>query len=154
VRNPYNRTISNYIYFEAIVKKQGITRFLRRFSKKKPLWNWGTIKAYLATKNFSEFIRHEQFIKNAPAGESMFSRLSENGELIVDFIGKLEHIDDDFKQICHKIRKPDLKLEKRNVSKKKGKINEFYKSQADLDHIYDLYRKDFDTFGYKRIVKF
>ena len=152
VRNPYYRTISNYTYFEMLVRKQGIRRFWRRFDKKRQIWNWATIKAYLATKNFSEFIRHKEFMNNAPAGKSMFSSLSENGSLIVDFIGKVENINEDFRYICNKISRSDLQIGKRNVSKKKVRLDEFYKNQADLDHIYELYRQDFDVFEYARII--
>jgi hypothetical protein len=153
VRNPYYRTISNYTYIKMLVKKQGIKRLFRRFDKKRKIWTWATTKAYLATNNFSEFIRHKEFMNNAKAGICMCESLSNGERLIVDYIGKVENIKEDFQHICRTIKRTDLQIGKRNVSKKKVNLEAFYQNQADLDHVYELYRKDFDSFGYKRIIK-
>ncbi len=152
VRNPYYRTISNYTYFKMLVKKQGAKRFFRRFDKNNKLWQWAAIKAVLASKNFSQFIRQTEFIEKAPAGKPLFNSLSEESKIIVDYIGKVEKINEDFKHISNVIKQYNLKVGKRNVSRKKVKLEEFYRTQADLDHVYELYRKDFDFFNYERIL--
>lgn len=74
--------------------------------------------------------------------------LDDNGNMIVDFTGRLENIQADFKHICNRLKLPVGSLLSLNVSENKKKD---YRQlitpsmRAKLEH---YYAKDFELFGY------
>ena len=71
----------------------------------------------------------------------------ENGKQIVDYIGRMENLNEDFKKICQHL---DLDVEdlphlNKSVSKK---YQEFYTPET-RDLVYNAYQPDIDFFGYE-----
>ena len=152
VRNPYTRAVSLYTFIEKMIKSQGFKRHFRSipFSsvKKSEVWSWPGTVAYLQSNNFSEFIRNKHYIE-APGAEPQANWIKdENGEILIDFVGKVENIQKDFQEILCKIGINIENVEKKNTSKKKKQLNDYFSSEDDYRYLYELYKDDFETFGY------
>lgn len=68
------------------------------------------------------------------------------GNLLVDFIGRFENIDDDFNTICERIGIPCEKLPVLNKTKHTHYSDYYTPTVSKL--VYQLYRKDIEYFGY------
>ena len=68
------------------------------------------------------------------------------GNLIVDFVGRFESINEDFGKICERIGRPGLKLPHENASSR-GEYRSYYKN-GDAQIVADWYKKDIEQFGY------
>lgn len=151
VRNPFARAVSLYTYVKRMVNDRGLKKYIRFYGKEKnqQLWSWPLTKAFLETRNFSEFIRHKNF-SHARGSQPLFSFLSDKDgkNLIVDQTGKLENIEEDFDLIRTRIGSNPLSLGKDNISLKKKTYREFYMSDEDYELIYNLYKVDFEQFKY------
>ena len=153
VRNPYDRIISLYTYLDRQVRRRGLRRYIRRFigEGKRELWSWPATRAYLETRSFGQFIRHDSMQKAASMRSQRSSLLADDtGRIMLDYVGRVEHIDHDFAQVTERIGCPSLALEEHNVSDRSGNRDQFYGSQQDYDYVYEMFRDDFDAFGYER----
>ena len=97
-------------------------------------------------KSFGNF---DEYIKWRCAKEVKFQKdfiYSEDGELLVDFVGKFERVDTDFVEICSRIGISAPLLPKRNISNTEP-YQQFYNEETR-----ELVRQTFDTditlFGY------
>tara|TARA_B100002049_G_C16079506_1_gene376548 strand:- start:2148 stop:2789 length:642 start_codon:yes stop_codon:yes gene_type:complete len=125
VRNPYSRLYSFYLHILAHPEHPW-------YSKIK---NYGSFKTML----------HNLEDVNEPTQKSYVT--DKNGKIVVDFIGHLENIDEDFKKICKEINVP-YNLPRANARKHKA-WQEVY-DEEDLNLAYKYYKEDFDAFGYKK----
>ncbi len=71
--------------------------------------------------------------------------VDENGKLLVDFVGKFENLDEDFRSICQKVgisaRLPHINKSKRTD------YRDYYDSET-RDLTAQLYAEDIERFGY------
>jgi len=149
VRNPYSRVISlyNYLGYSKIIS---FSAFIKNV--------------------LSEKVREDHFFFR-PQYDYLYS---DDGKLLVDFVGKLERIAEDFKYVLEKvgikgknlphINKPekgvkrgiasllttpsllkDLQLKRLFSQKKVSELSEDQK-----EDIYHIYTKDFENFGYEK----
>ena len=70
-----------------------------------------------------------------------------SGKILVDFIGKFENLETDFKYICKKININEVKLPHKNKTIRKN-YREYYNENT-KNIIADWYKKDIDYFKYK-----
>lgn len=90
-----------------------------------------------------------------------------DGNLLVDFVGRFETLQQDFDRICEQLKIPDSRLPHRNKSDKKSRdikrtlrnllylngenrkrcLQDFYDDET-RDAVGEYYRKDIETFGY------
>jgi len=127
VRNPWDRAVSLYERTEGLQLKSKM--------------------------NFEEFIAWMRFSSSTclhpvPHRYQLDWFVSPHGDVIVDYIGKFEHLDDDWKKISLKIG-VDSKLPKINVNfSKKRHYTEYY-----TDKTKEIIRKrflvDIEYFGYE-----
>lgn len=69
-------------------------------------------------------------------------------ECIVDFIGKMENLNEDFQTICSQIG-IDASLPHLKKSRSDNKFRKFY-TQKTIDLVYDAYLPDIETFNYQK----
>lgn len=151
VRDPYRRILSLYTWLDGLVKARGIKGFERYIWPQKGIWDWPGTKAYVATSNFSEFLRHPLVETGSPGALPMVESLYEDNELLVDFVGKQESLDQDIATIRSKVGLSGASVPRTNATASKVEPKNYYASQADLDLVYERYRADFEAFGYKQL---
>ena len=123
VRNPYSRAVSIYKHR-----------------------SWDSIKT------FSDFCR--AIIKNNYPSRwakwhstELTEHIFDKGTLKVDFVMKLENIQEDFNTVCDKIKIPYQEIPHRNKSKHKH-YTKYYNNETRA-MIAQKYARDIDYFGYK-----
>ncbi|MEJ2178416.1 MAG: sulfotransferase family 2 domain-containing protein, partial [Gammaproteobacteria bacterium] len=70
-----------------------------------------------------------------------------NGELLMDFVGKLETLDEDWKTICERIGIPYVELPRKNISVKRP-YTDYYKP-ALRDLVAHHWAREIELFGYE-----
>ena len=153
VRNPWSRMVSIYKYLK-FNQKYEFKSFLKNAFKNK-VWR----DDYWFVRPQSDFV------------------CTEDGKLLVDFVGKFETLQEDFNDICTKIALAPIKIPHVNKSNVKPKpslhpirfieyvnyqisqinlkqIPTFKKYQDYYDHesieiVAELYKRDIELFGYK-----
>jgi len=147
-RNPWDKMVSFYHYH------------VRRgwpFN-----WDWNKNNA----PNFEDFIKiihtyseekekkiwpKKQIRKHKTTTMRMSNHLdwlcSDSGEILVDFIGKLENFQSDFDQVCDKIGMPRRNLPHKNKSKHKH-YRTYYNDET-IQIVAERFSKDIDYFGYQ-----
>ncbi|GAF04945.1 sulfotransferase family 2 domain-containing protein [Saccharicrinis fermentans] len=134
VRNPYDRLFSAYTF----LKKGG-------FNKKDAEW---------VNNNLRDIHSYEQFVKEWLTTEHAYTKnhftpqyeylINNNGDIGVDFIGKLETIDEDFLTICNKIGvKRELVHANKTGPREKVVLDTEMKKM-----IQEVYAKDFELLNY------
>ena len=125
VRNPWDRLVSSVFFnssFRNIIKKElSKDEFAKR------------VKMELKRKR-SHFIPQFNFL------------CDDNGEIIVDFIGRYENLDEDFNKVCE-INGLNLQLPHRMKTNHK-KYTEYYNKDTE-QLVADVYAKDIEYFNYK-----
>ena len=132
VRNPYDRLVSAYHDL--------------RYSKGHQSWAH-PIQKY---KTFKDFVLN---LHNSPCRDFIhlkpqFEYLELDGELGVDFVGRFERLNDDFKSVQELIN-----IEERSLDRHRSSSHEQYTTYYDTETkntVYELYRKDFEAFGYEK----
>lgn len=130
VRNPWARVVSLYTW-----------------CRKKEYYKYDICKEALNSKNFSEFARGK-CVSDLP--QQLDYLTNSKGKIIVDFVGKQESIQDDFKFICSKISIPYS-----NVLKNPNKSNfdtdyrKYYTSEHDIKLIENKFINDINRFDYQ-----
>lgn len=141
VRNPWDRLVSWYNMF---LNKGSHNEFS---------------KYILTSKNFSEFLDKTDIINdsdcdvkktnNYPKSIS-FNQLdyvSDNDDnVLVDFIGRYENINEDFKFISDKL---NVKLNLTHINKFNHDNYKTYYKDSDIEKVYNMYKRDIDYFGYE-----
>lgn len=130
VRNPWSRMVSLYTWCRKKKHKYDICQ------------------EAINSGSFSEFIRGECFSK-LPQQLDYFTDY--NGEMIVNFVGKQESIQDDFEYICNKISvpSPDMLKNKWNQSNPEQDYRKYYTSDQDIEIVAKKFALDIDTFDYQ-----
>jgi hypothetical protein len=134
-RNPWDRIVSLYNYYKRVVYDDVIEN------------KYITEESLLSFRNFCYHVRDNQ-TKLCPTQLSYI--LGIDGKPKMDFIGRLENIGDDWKNICEKLE-INIKLPHLNKSKRWWNIKK-YKKYYDRDLtnvIKTIYKDDIDFFNYK-----
>ncbi|MGF1737313.1 sulfotransferase family 2 domain-containing protein [Photobacterium satsumensis] len=135
VRNPYERVISAYSYL-----KKGGMHDIDKF------WHDKYLKDYSNISEFIEFGLEKAVKSNAEHFIPQYKYIyDDNEQLMVDFVGKIEHIANDFEFISSHFM-GNKKLEKINTSKH----DKITLSEKDKDYIFRVYKEDFRLLGYEK----
>ncbi len=119
-------------------------------------WDW-QVSLYHFTRQNPEHFQHELVRKmnfeeyiNWRVNEAMCFQSGythdKHGEKLVDFIGKFENLDNDFKTICDKLG-IDKSLKALNISKHDDYMK--YYTTKTYDMINQAYKKEIELFDYK-----
>lgn len=145
VRHPFRRILSLYSWTEKQVKELSWRRYARHIHSRWDYdkWHWDTVQAYLNTNSFSEYIRHPA-MTNVLSSETQARSLSDKeGNLMIDYYGKVESMKSDFEIVCRRIGLP-VQLPSKNTSKSADV--EF--SDDDKIYIRDKQVTDYALFNY------
>jgi len=152
VRNPYRRILSLYTWLDTIYRDRGLKRLLRFVRPDRGIWAWPGMQAYLETADFSSFLYHPALVNGAPGARPMSDSLCDGGRLLVDFVGRMEDFDADFATIRERIGLPIVTTERTNASSNLRDLGQYYRSQKDLDEVYNRFVQDFEMFGYEKLL--
>jgi len=98
-------------------------------------------------KKHSEKITFNEFCERVRTSSLDWWRPQVDYTQTVDFIGRYENIQDDFKILCRKINFPYIPVKKQNVSNNSRSYKEFY-SLVTRDVVENIYKEDIKTFEY------
>jgi hypothetical protein len=140
VRNPLSRCYSTF-------------RFLK-FNWR----DWSGSEIMETFSSFEDFVMSEFF--QSPGPDRIFQPQVEwvcdkNLMPLVDFVGRTEHIDRDFLEICKTVGLPSIGTEiaTANVSKPTARgLAEVYANNIVVSRVIRRYLVDFEAFGYKKVL--
>ena len=139
VRHPYTRLVSFYNWKRGAVS---------RAAADSPLWSWPATEAYVQTGSFSEFLRPEKFLTSRAGQPQADWVCDEDGQCIVDFVGRFEDLGTAIDTIKTRLGLPADDLGVHNPSESDRPPAELFQGEDDYRFAHDFYRRDFDLFGY------
>ena len=139
VRNPYARQVSLWEYSHKIVN---IYKKADKKRQKKLENNYREKLKMTKFKNFKAFCAG-QFFHNC----KYFCIDPDTDKVLLDFIGKVENLQQDFNIVCDKIGIPRKQLPHKNKSNHKH-YTEYYDDET-REIVSKKYAKDIEYFGYK-----
>lgn len=137
VRNPWDRLVSAFFYLGDFGSNEGDREAAAKYIKK-------------YDKNFHAFccdFLKEENINNIVHLKPQYGFIYDDQDnILVDFVGKLENIEQDFKFVCSKLGCPYTLKQKRT-----GRHNYYTECYTDetKEIVERVYQKDIDLFGYK-----
>lgn len=141
VRNPWDRLYSAFTF----LKKGGITENDARFSLEN-LSGVNSFEAFvLEWLNPESMLCYWHFVP-----QHRFLTSKKNRDLIqVDFIGRFEHLEEDFHRVCQQLKMPKKNLLHINDNRRKNKDSyTCYYNEQMIQRVAELYRKDIELFEY------
>ncbi len=155
VRDPVDRAVSLYKYI-AMVSDRRDRRRLRH------LWYrttqrgrnadpaaWRVTKAFRETNSFSEFIRHPDCATATGMRPQVSFVTDRKGRMLLDYVGKLEHLDHDFADVTAQLGLHVGPLPRVNVSRvSEPRIAHIEVTDDDRTLLRARYRRDIEMFGY------
>ncbi len=145
VRNPWDRLVSAYSNKISqdpgqndAVFENGVPRIWKKFGVFYPGMDFASFAAAVARIPDSEAEAHfrsqSAFFKNA------------SGDIPMDFVGRFENLDEDFRLLCQKIGLEEAGLEHRNRSRRKA--YQSYYDDKTRRLVEERYQEDIRRFGY------
>jgi len=95
-------------------------------------------------RNFDEYIEW-RVNKDRHLQKDFF--YNENGVCLVDFIGKIEYLQDSFRQICRQININET-IPHLNKSREDSNYLHYYTNNS-IKMVHDAFKEDIELFGYK-----
>lgn len=150
IRHPQGTYESFYRWIPTVLQrnadKAGMSiQDLAKVDPEKPgfgFLKWGASRAYLASEDFPGFVHH--VLENRLLPGTIYSRLAQEGQLIVDDVFKLEEIDSFWAVVSERIG-VDLSSMRVNAGEKKVTVW----TPEMRDAIAANHKKDFAAFGYE-----
>lgn len=137
VRNPYSRLLSAYRF----LKKGGFCDVDRQ-------WAEENLSQYSSFREFVHDWLTEESVLTYNHFRPQFMFLCDRSyEPEVDFVGHFETLTDDFEVVCKRLN-VDCELKEYNKGPEKNDHWSSFYTQAELDIVHHIYRKDFELFGY------
>ena len=134
IRNPYSKLISEYYWCEVenmgYKSKQSFDKFL------------DDIEIIVNNNKYEDSIYYDHFMPQ------YFFVYDENKDIIVDYIGKYEKLNESVQFIKSKFNiTSELPIFEKYINRMTNKI---ILNESQKNRIYNLYKKDFQLFDYKR----
>jgi len=140
VRNPFDRLYSAYEYLKAGGAGGGHDQAVGE-----------VIRKYQGFDDFIFRALHEgELLSNLHFLPQSTFIVDLCGQVVVDFVGKQETLDDDFAKIARQLQIP-LKAERQNINRQKDHqdYREAYQSSRSIDIVHNLYVQDLKLFNYQ-----
>jgi len=136
-RNPWDRLVSAYEYL-----KGGGMDYRDREWEQKHIGQYHDFKSFV-----NNWLNEKNIYKGMhvmPQTEFVCDR---SGKVIVNYIGRFEHFEDSFADVCNRLGKPECKLPHTNKSVREKDYRTYYGDEEAM-RVAKVYRKDIETFGY------
>lgn len=131
VRNPWDRLVSLYHYTVQKEAKIYADKGLQLPQFSQDIMDAGSFENWITSEKF---------------GTAQYFFLSNNNQLLVDYVGRSENLQADFSYVCGLLGMPNIVLPKENVSKHK-KYQDYYNDET-RQIVAKRYAKDIELFGY------
>lgn len=138
VRNPYDRCLSEWLYQMKMNKEKG----------------WFAYRTTVLLKNsFDAFVKHlydlykKGKLNNRAHDRCQHLYIYNDGKQVVDYVGRFENIDEDWRIIREKIGL-NCDLPHYNNGKKKAHYSQYY-SESNRKLVEEIYSDDLKLFGYQ-----
>jgi hypothetical protein len=135
-RNPYDRLVSSYEYL-----KQGGNKTTDLYFRDLFISQYDSFDAFVIN-----YLNSERVHENVLFRPQYLFVYNEKKELMVDFCGRFEKLNDDFGFVCNELKMPN-KLAKHNKTKRKH-YKDYYSNENVKRKVDLLYKNDFELFGY------
>lgn len=151
VREPIARTRSFYTFIQGKVEERG-RRSPRNVWYRTPMGSagdpemWSAVQAFRETDSFSEFIRHPGALGEEGLQSQASILCDVTGEVMVDFVGRFEHLTRDFDAIRSAIGINSRSLARANSSPRSNVPWQI--SDDDRHYLIDYFAQDYTVFGY------
>lgn len=139
VRNPFDWLVSIFFFFS-----QNEKEIYHQFFKN--LKGFDEFIEFLKEQSKTNFagLKFGEYSFKSPQRDFLYD---EQGNLLVDYVGKLENINHDFAEICKIIGIPPVDLSHINKSSHKNYLQYYTPETKRL--VYSLLKEDFETFQYE-----
>ena len=137
VRNPYDRLVSAWKYLMVGARARTPRGLLMKWSFERFL---SEIPSFWQSKGLRDLATH-----TAPIWDDI---TDEEGNLLVDFIGKLERIEEDFAIIRDELGLHDKKFPRRNVNREEHSYRKHYNTKT-RNLVERLYADDIENLRYE-----
>jgi hypothetical protein len=134
IRNPWELMVSYYFSPHRNVTEWDRMNFYRMVKKIPPL---------------SYYIQKRGLIAHALKRKEIYYEISSPLDQNIDMLLRFEHLEDDFKKLCHHLDLYDLTLPQRNKSKSKGREITDYYDQELIDLVAHQFRKEIEFGDYQ-----
>ena len=146
VRHPYARVVSFYRWLERMRGERPEPDARHR--------GWPSMQAFVESRGFPEFIRHEKFLASEAARPQLESIGDDAGRPIVEFVGRLEELDAGMRTVSGRIGLELKPLGRHNPSAAGRPVAELLSRDEDFAYLERLYLADFAAFGYDPTRRF
>ena len=138
VRNPWDRLLSAYMFLKAGGRNPGDAAWAQRH-----------LGDYTG---FDTFVKHWVSEENIQKGmhfkpQSQFITVPNNDEVGVDFLGKFENLEADFKRLREELQFGDDLIFKNKTASKVKKYQSYY-TQESKEVVAKVYQRDIELLGY------
>lgn len=135
-RNPWDRFVSLWSYSKGYIKRY-------EENPEKESYDY-----YMRMKKlFPKYDDFKLYARDIPGFPSVDYCFDKHGKKLVNYIGKVENLQEDFNIVCDKIGIPHQQLPHKNKSKHKH-YTEYYDDET-REIVAKKYKKDIEYFGYK-----
>lgn len=129
VRNPFGRVVSWFHSSRHGDSKENFNKYVRE-----------------------EFLNSNGVVREIPDNGHLWPASThceyEDGQLFVDFIGKVENLDKDWLKFCKEVEIPYTKIPKVNVRANIGQHYSHYYTDESIDIVSKFYKRDLELFNY------
>ena len=130
VRNPWDRAVSAW-----------------HFARRKDMTGASTLRSFLQELPRTNRTSYDKRWVRWHTSPQCFHLVDEDGALMVDFVGRIERLQEDFDEVCRRLEAPRTRLPRRNSSEHASYL-EYYDEET-IHLVSELYREDIERFGYR-----
>lgn len=143
IKKNYNGCENLDSYFKFTFVRNTWDRLLSAYSYLNPNPNKEKFCNYIQNK-CSDFIKGK--IQECDHYDSQINYIFQNDKEFLNFIGRFENINEDFKTLCEKLGVGHKNLQKTNTSNKRG--YSYYYDKKTIDLVYKAYKKEINYFNF------